>query len=326
MVGAGSFIGQHLIRKLIDNGDHVTGLVRNRPQNPEKWMKNVKIVSGDITEKRSLAGICKDIEIVYHLAAKVHDFTSGDQTSEEHFAVNVQGTRNLLDECANSGIRHFVYFSSVKAMAEESGNNLDETFSPSPETPYGKSKLEAEKVVEDYGLKYKFKTTSLRLPLVYGPGNKGNIYRMIEAIDRGRFVMIGRGANKRSMVYIENAVDAAISVVNNCREDSSVYIVTDGIDYSLKELYDTISRGLGKSPRSFFVPMGLARGLAVMGGIAGSMIGKQLPFNLNILEKLTGTYTFSSLKIQRELGFKPRYNLYNTISDTINWYKTVRHV
>jgi len=68
--------------------------------------------------------------------------------------------------------------------------------------------------------------------------------------------------------------------------------------------------------------MGLARGFAVMGGIAGSIIGKQVPFNLNILEKLRGTYALSSLKIQRELGFKPRYNLYNTISDTINWYKT----
>ena len=82
-------------------------------------------------------------------------------------------------------------------------------------------------------------------------------------------------------------------------------------------LDENIPEGLGKRPRSFFIPMGLARGLAVMGGLAGSIIGKQVPFNLNILEKLTGTYTFSSLKIQRELGFKPRYNLYNTISDTM---------
>lgn len=325
MVGTRSFIGQHLIRKLIDKGDHVTGLVRNRPDKAEKWMKDVKVVSGDITEKRSLAGLCKDIEIVYHLAAKVHDFSNKSNTADEHFAVNVSGTKNILDECIHFGIKHFVYFSSVKAMAEERGNNLDETFSPAPETLYGKSKLEAEKVVEDYGGKYKFNTTSLRLPLVYGPGNKGNIYRMIEAVDRGRFVMIGRGANRRSMVYVENAVDAAISVVNNSRADSSVYIVTDGIDYSLKELYDTISKGLGKMPRSFSVPMGLARGFAMIGSIAGNLIGKQVPFNLNILEKLTGTYTFSSLKIQRELGFKPRYNLYNTISDTINWYKRVRH-
>jgi len=145
VVGARSFIGQHLIRKLIDNGDHVTGLFRKRPDKAEKWMKDVKVASGDITEKSSIAGICKEIEIVYHLAAKVHDFSNKGNTADEHSAVNVSGIKNVLDECINSGIKHFVYFSSVKAMAEERGNNLDETFSPSPETPYGKSKLEAEK-------------------------------------------------------------------------------------------------------------------------------------------------------------------------------------
>lgn len=326
VVGARSFIGQHLIRKLKDNGDHVTGLVRNMPDKPEKWMNDVHIISGDITEKSSLAGLFKDKEIVYHLAAKVHDFSNKGNNADEHFTVNVSGTKNILDECIHSGIRHFVNFSSIKAMAGERGNNLDETISLSPETPYGKSKLEAEKIVEDYGKKYKFRTTSLRLPLVYGPGNKGNIYKMIEAVDSGRFVMIGRGTNRRSMVYVQNVVDAALSVVSNSMADSRVYIITDGIDYSMKELYDTICKGLGKRPRSFFIPMSLAWGIAVMGSIAGSIIGKRVPFNLNILEKLTGTYTFSSLKIQREIGFKPRYNLYNTISDTINWYKTVRHV
>ena len=114
MVGAGSFIGQHLIRKLIDNGDHVTGLFRKRPDKAEKWMKDVKVASGDITEKSSIAGICKEIEIVYHLAAKVHDFSNKGNTADEHSAVNVSGIKNVLDECINSGIKHFVYFSRVK--------------------------------------------------------------------------------------------------------------------------------------------------------------------------------------------------------------------
>src|SRR3990170_4204130 len=323
VVGARSFIGQHLIRKLIANGDHVTGLVRNRPDKAEKWMKNVKIVSGDITEKRSLAGICKDIEIVYHLAAKVHDFSTEDQTAEEHFAVNVQGTRNILDECANSGIRHFVYFSSVKAMAEESADRLDETSAPSPATPYGKSKLAAEKLVAEYGKKYGFKTTSLRLPLVYGPGNKGNIYRMIEAVDRGRFIMIGRGENKRSMVYADNVTDAALAVTDSPGVDDKVFIVTDGIDYTVRELYEIISKGLSKRPFPFYIPMSIAKGFALVGDAAGAIVRKPLPFNAEVLEKLTNTFTFSSMKIQKEIGFKPKYNLHNTIDETVGWYQSV---
>ena len=323
MVGAGSFIGKHLIRKLIENGDHVTGLVRNRPQNPEKWMKDVKIVSGDITEKRSLAGICKDREIIFHLAAKVHDFSTEDQTAEEHFAVNVQGTRNILDECANSGIRHFVYFSSVKAMAEESADRLDETSVPSPVSPYGKSKLAAETLVAECGKKYGFKTTSLRLPLVYGPGNKGNIYRMIEAVDRGRFIMIGRGENKRSMVYAENVTDAALAVMDSPGVDDKVFIVTDGIDYTVRELYEIISKGLSKRPLPFYIPLSIAKGLALAGDAAGAIVGRPLPFNAEVLKKLTNTFTFSSMKIQKEIGFKPQYNLHNTIDETVRWYQSV---
>ena len=323
VVGAGSFIGKHLIRKLIENGDHVTGLVRNRPQNPEKWMKDVKIVSGDITEKRSLAGICKDREIIFHLAAKVHDFSTEDQAAKEHFTVNVQGTRNILDECANSGIRHFVYFSSVKAMAEESADHLDETSAPSPATPYGKSKLEAEKLVAEYGKKYGFKTTSLRLPLVYGPGNKGNIYRMIEAVDRGRFIMIGRGENRRSMVYVGNVTDAALAVTDSPGVEDKVFIVTDGIDYTVRELYAVISKGLSKRPLPFYIPLSIAKGLALAGDAAGAIVGRPLPFNAEVLKKLTNTFTFSSMKIQKEIGFKPQYNLYNTNDETIGWYQSV---
>lgn len=323
VVGANSFIGQHLIDRLIKRGDHVTGLVRSFKKGSPNWDKDVRIIQGDITEKRSLSGMCKDISVVFHLAAKVHDFSTESQTAEEHFAVNVQGTRNILDECANSGIEHFVYFSSVKAMAEESADHLDETSAPSPATPYGKSKLAAEKLVAEYGKKYGFKTTSVRLPLVYGPGNKGNIYRMIEAVDKGRFIMMGRGESRRSMVYVGNVTDAALAVTDSPEADGKVFIVTDGIDYTVRELYEIISKGLSKRPLPFYIPMSIAKGLALVGDAAGVIVRRPLLFNTEALEKLTSIFTFSSMKIHKEIGFKPQYNLHNTIDETVRWYKSV---
>lgn len=324
VAGANSFIGQHLIMELLKKGNHITGLVRSQQKIPGRWRKNVRILQGDITEKRTISKICKEVDVVFHLAAKVHDFSSGSNVAEEHFVVNVIGTKNLLDECVNSSIRHFVYFSSVKAMVEDKANNLDESFMTCPATPYGKSKNEAEKLVAEYGKKHGFKTTSLRLPLVYGPGNKGNIYRMIEAVDRGRFIMVGKGENRRSMVYVGNVVDAALAVVERPEADDHAYIVTDGIDYSVKELYEIISNGLGKRPLPFYIPMRIAKGFSWAVDVAESMIRKKLLFNSDVLDKLTNTYTFSSLKIQKEIGFKPRYNLSNTINETINWYKSLK--
>lgn len=326
VVGANSFIGRHLVNKLIKKGEDIIALVRSAQKIPSEWNGTVKIRIGDITEKESLVGVCKDVKIVFHLAAKVHDFSGIGDNVKEHFAVNVEGTRNLLDECKNYRLMHFVYFSSVKAMAEESNGTLDELFPPKPTTAYGKSKIEAEKLVAEYGREYGFTTTSLRLPMVYGPGNKGNIYKMIEAIDKRRFIMIGTGDNRRSMVFVGNVVDAALAIVEDNKADGKVYIVTDGVDYTVRDLYRTIAKELGKKPLPFHVPLGIARILAGVGDIGGSILKKPLLFNSDVLKKLIGSLTFSSAKIQSEIGFKPKYNLYNTINETIMSYREDRSI
>jgi len=324
VTGADSFIGRHLISRLISDRAEVSALIRTPKNIPAEWDETVKIYNGDITIKESIAGVCRNIEMVFHLAAKVHDFSEAD-SAHEHFAVNVEGTRNLLDECKGSGIRHFIYFSSVKAMTEESSSPLNETFESAPATPYGKSKLAAERLVTEYGRKYGFKTTSLRLPLVYGPGNKGNIYRMITAVDRYRFIMIGPGLNRRSMVYVGNVVDAAVSVADRKEADGKVFIITDAIDYAIRELYAVIAKSLGKKMLPFHLPMWIAKWVALLGDAAGSIIRSSLLFNSGMLRKLTSPLIFSSHGIQEEIGFKPKYNLYNTIDETIRWYENSKN-
>ncbi|NCO68614.1 MAG: NAD-dependent epimerase/dehydratase family protein [Nitrospirae bacterium] len=321
VVGAGSFIGRHLVDKLIGNGENVSVLVRSTKNLPDAWKGLVNIHICDITEKESMAGVFKGVEVVFHLAARVHDVFEGTNSSKEHLVTNVEGTRNLLDECKGEVIKHFIFFSTIKTMAEKNNDTMDEGFVPAPQTPYGQSKLAAEELVSEYGRKNGFMTTSLRLPMVYGPGNKGNIYRMIEAVDRGRFIMVGRGDNKRSMVFVENVVDAALSVAGEKEADGKVYIVTDGIDYTVRELYETIARGLGKKPIAFHIPLAMARGIARLGDLGKIISGKPLLFDSSVVKRLTSPFTFSSGRIQKEIGFKPKYNLYNTAEKTINWYR-----
>ncbi len=318
VTGANGFIGQHLIENLEKNGVNVHALVRDKKK--LNINRNVFIFEGDISDIGALRKALNDVEIVFHLIAKTHEI-SKNEDNNDYFKINVEGTRNLLNACIDSKLKHFIYFSSVKTIAEESENILDEDSIPNPTTPYGETKLLAEKLVADYGNKYGFKTTSIRLPLVYGPGNKGNIYKMIEAVDKNRFIMIGRGGNIRSMVYVGNVVDAALSVVNCDGTDGQVYIVTDGIDYPVRELYKAIAERLGKKILPFYVPVSIAKGFALIGDIGERIIRKSLPFNSDILNKLTSSLTFSSRKIQEEIGFKPRYNLYNTINKTIRWHQ-----
>ena len=279
------------------------------------------IFRGDILDKKILANAVKNSDYVFHLVARTHDLVSEKDKTEDYFRVNVEGTRNLLEVCIKYKIKHFVYFSSVTTMADKSEYALDETFNSHPNTAYGKSKLIAERMVLRYGNKYGFKTTILRLPLVYGPGNKGNIYRMIKAIDNGRFVMMGKGLNVRSMVHVCNAVDAAMAVIGQEVADSKVYLITDDVNYTVRDLYRIIAKGLGKKPIPFYVPIGIARILAIIGDVGSKKTRTPWPFDSEILEKLSSSLTFSSRRIQEDIGFKPKNNFYNTIDETIRWYK-----
>ena len=324
VTGGNSFIGRHLVSELIRRDVNTTVYARSIKTIPEEWIGKVKVVEGDIIDNNSLLNLGDKFDVVFHLAAYVHKTPKSDDEKKYVFAVNVEGTKNLLESLSDS-VGNIVFFSSVSVYGNDMGRNLDEDTSTNPTTLYGKTKLSAEQLVIDYGNKHKFKTTILRLPLVYGPGNKGNIYNMIKAIYNRRFVMMGRGRNKRSMVYVGNVVDAAMAVLNTEVSDGKVYLITDGIDYTVRDLYKLISKGLGRNPLPFNVPMGIAKMLAMAGDIGNKIIRKPLPFNSEVLGKLTDSLTFSSGRIQKDIGFKPKYNLYNTIDEIIRWYKTVRH-
>ncbi len=163
LTGSTGFIGQKLFCWLEENGFQVNALVRDRRN--LKTTDNSSIFEGDILDEEVLRKASNEVDVVFHLVAKTHDLSSIDNT-KEYFRINVEGTRNLLNACVDAKIKHFVFFSSVKAMVENSEDTLDETHNPNPTTPYGESKLVAEELVLEYGKKYGFKTTILRLPLV----------------------------------------------------------------------------------------------------------------------------------------------------------------
>jgi nucleoside-diphosphate-sugar epimerase len=321
VTGATGFIGTHLIGALRHAGASVAALdldvsKAGTPGDGVDW------IQGDIFDAARLASAARGADTVIHLVAKTHDFSAGED-EEEYRRINVAGTRNLLEACDREAVKHVVYFSSVKAMTEEADGILDESFPPQPTTAYGRTKLEAEKALRQFGLEHGVRTTTLRFPLVYGPGNKGNVYRMIEAVDRGRFAVIGRGENRRSMVYVENVVEATLAVAGRRDLAGDTYIVTDGTDYSVRELYEAIARGLGRRPLPFGLPLFAATLMAHLGDAGGRLTGRTLPFNTGALSKLTGELRISSERLRRDAGFVPRHRLPEAIGETIRWYRTV---
>lgn len=320
VTGANGFIGRHLIDKLLSDGWRVKALLHNDSRSAN-WPDAVTVITGDIRDGDDMKSACSETDIVFHLAAKVHALSEIGDDDAAYQAVNVDGTRNVLEKASASRVRGFVLFSSVKAMGEENTLCLDESSDASPSTAYGRSKQQAEQVVMEHGRQTGMHVVTLRLPLVYGPGNKGNLFRMISAIDAGRFPPLPDTGNLRSMVHVSNVVDAAILAATHPRANGQCYIVADVRAHSTREIQDLIRLGLGKKKVSWHVPLALLKAMALFGDAIGKIRGQRFSFDSDALQKLVGSSLFDANKISHELDYLPTITFEGAIPELIEWYQ-----
>ncbi len=309
VTGASGCIGSALTARLSGDNWRVTALVRDAAQASflKQW-PNVELVTGDLAERERIATAMNGCEAVFHLAAKVH--AASNTPPLEFTRANVDGTHNVAAAAIENRVKHFVFFSTVAVYAE-SDDALDETSATLPATAYGASKLESERVVLESGLS----ATVLRLPVVYGKRDRGNVAKLIEAIRRGRYFIVGDGRNLKSMVAVENVVDAALLATN--KQAHGAYIVTDARPYSQTEIATTIAELLGCHR-----PKHLPRAPLLLAGRAADVVGKltgiALPISADRILKLSNNTRFSGNRIERELGFKPRVTLREGLAKVIH--------
>lgn len=319
VTGANGSIGTLLVKRLASSGALVRALChRTVAQDP--WPPGVEVIRGDVLGEVDLKQVVSDIAVVFHLAAKVHEAIRSENEEGEYQAVNFGGTRNLLKAAAACGVRRFVFFSSVKAMGETTEACEDEDAIPTPRTPYGRSKLEAEQAVLEYegqGLE----TVCLRLPLVYGPGQKGNLMRMIAAVDRGWFPPLPEFGNRRSMVHVRNVIDAACLAAEHSAARGQRYIVTDAEHHTTREIYELIARALGRPVPSWRVPAAVLKRLAYAGDLGARLLGMPIGFDSDAITKLATSAWYSSGKISRELGYRPIVSFESALPELIAWYR-----
>lgn len=322
VTGASGFVGRHLVRRLRDEQWLVRGLTRH-PAGLTSWPDDVELVAADVCEPDGLRAAFTGCDTVFHLAARVHERSDGP--ADEHQAINVEGTRNVLSAATACGSERFVYVSSVKAMGEGTPELVDESCSEFPETSYGRSKLDAERLVLETGRATGMHVVCLRPPLVYGSGARGNLERMIAAIDRGIFPPLPETGNRRSFVHVENLLDAILLVATRPEANGQRYIVTDAQPYSTRALYEAIVRGLGRRVPRWTVPLWMLEALARAGDVVGRLSGRALAFNSGTLLKLTESSWYSSAKITRELGYRPQVTFADALPELITSYRAGRN-
>jgi UDP-glucose 4-epimerase len=323
VTGATGFIGRHLVARLRQDGYVVRALTHD-PGWPTTCPEGIESVVGDVCDAQAMKTVAAGCDVVFHLAGKAHSLSEARGDEEVYRAINADGTRHVLEGAAAGGARCFVLFSSVKAMGEEAPECLDETREARPATAYGRSKLAAEHLVLDYGKRSGLHVVCLRLPLVYGPGGKGNLDRMIVAIDWGIFPPLPELGNRRSMVHISNVVEAALLAATSPAANGNCYIVTDARAYSTRKLYEMICRDLGKQVPQWHTPLVMLKVLGRVGDMIGHIRGRRFLFDSDALEKLIGSAWYSCEKISRELGYRPSVAFEDALPELIAWYREAR--
>ena len=312
VTGASGFIGRVLCQKLSEQGGaQVRAGMRQVADGPWHETALLDLASGTLPVD-AVAGV----DTIFHLAGKAHALSETQQDEKEYFHINTEGTKTLLEAAKGAGVRRFVFVSSVKAMSEGGDACQNESEVCHPETPYGRSKLAAERLVLEGA--YVPEPVVLRLSMVYGCSRKGNLPRMIEAVAKGRFPPLPEVGNKRSMVHVEDVVQAALLAAEKPAAVGQTYIVTDGQACSTRQMYEWICEALGKPVPSWTIPGGVMRVLAKVGDSIAAVRGRRFLFDSDALDKLVSSACYSSEKIQRELGFRSACDLRSALPEIVN--------
>jgi len=319
VTGARGFLGSAVVLELLELGYHVRALVRAPASSSS--LKAVEIVVGDVRDPQCVREASVGCETIVHLAGLAHALDDDHVSDQDYQSVNVDGTKHLLDGAIACGVQRFIFASSVKVFGETTSGCVDENEPPAPQSPYARSKWMAEQLVASYAKRGDLATLSLRLPLVYGPTEKGNLYRMIAAIDRGRFPPLPHIQAVRSMLHVKNFVLAVRAVLRSTGFLKPMYVVTDAKPYAITEVYDLLRKGLDRQPPFSRVPVwALALG-GRCGDIAQSLLRKPAPFSSATLEKLIGQACYSPEALIRDMGYQPRYAFEAAVPELIQHYR-----
>ena len=319
VTGASGFVGPRLIATLARAGHTGYAISRRELSGlPAGWIWLSRARALDEEISPFTGGNVP--EWLVHLEVKQHVDSPSDADRKEFHAVNVDGTRRWLDWCARSGVGGFVFFSTIKAVGE-SLEIQDEAATSSPSTPYGASKREAEGFVSGWAAAGNSRRALILRPaVIYGPGNRANVFSMVRAIDRGIFFLVGRNGNVKSLVAIANVAAAVAHLVTHTQSRVEVFYIVDRASYPVREIAAMVTANLGGSSPLRSIPRSLAWVAAEFGEALRRVTGRNLPLTRSRLKALNETTHFSGQKLINT-GFVHPQTTDEGLREMVEWYQ-----
>jgi len=309
VTGATGFVGKALVNELLDAKHNVVACVRRHSSELRSEVE--QIIIGDIgllDEKNTLNDCMKNIDVVVHTAARVHIMK--DRASDplsEFRKVNTAATLILARAAAAAGIKRFIFLSTIKVNGEFTpvGGSFSEEDSCNPTDPYAISKWEAEKGLMDLAGQTEMEVVVIRPPLIYGPGVKGNFASMIELVNKGIPIPLGKVENQRSLLALDNIVSFIIVCLEHPKATNQIFLLSDGQDVSTVQLIQSIAHLQDKNANLLSIPTSWISFLA-------GLLGKR-----DVAERLLGSLSVNNSKARNMLGWEPIVSMEQQLEKTI---------
>lgn len=241
-------------------------------------------------------------DLVIHAAGMAHFVPKTQSDIQKFFDVNVQGTQHILDALRPSPPKAIVFISSVTVYGRDNGDLISEDHPLQPKTPFGKSKVLAEKLILSTEFDKEVIRGIVRLPLVVGKDAPGNLGSMIKAIKKGIYFNVAGGKATRSVV-LNNDIAPFLFELG---QHGGIYNFTDGRGITYKELDQKVHKFI-TCPKRPGLPYWMAWLIALCGEILSFILRRPMPLDFYRLDKLVNNLTFDNTKATKELHFTPRY-------------------
>lgn len=304
VTGATGFIGKNLCQALSKQNHEIVAVSRSAV----KTNNNITFIHKALTKETDWEDVLEGVDLIIHLAGRAHVMKEASENPYLAYAeINVDATKHLATQAAASGVKRFIYLSSVKVNGERTNKaTFNEEDIPQPEDDYGKSKWEAEKILTNIAKEADMEIVIIRPPLVYGVGVKANFKSLIKLAQLNIPLPFGRIANKRSLVFIENLINFIVLCTHHPLAANQTFLVSDDDDVSTTQMIKYIKVANGKRNLLLPIPQHWLSFLF-------KLIGKS-----SLSDRLLGNLQVDITKARSLLNWKPPCSVKEGIERTVS--------